>query len=279
MLDYGHNYHEKRNPHAVLAATIDLSKAFNRVDHSLVIQDLFDMKCPSWLLRIVISYLSNRTLIVTLNGATASPKSLTAGGPQGTRLGGFIFIIKFNGALLRPPIQRPISLEKPKKIQSKCHMKYFDDVTIAAKIDLKNDLTPDSSSRMRPLSWDESSELVICSEKNTLQKCINDFQIFTSNNLLKINSKKSQILTFNLSNKYRFPPEILVSQDENLKVVPSAKILGVTISNDLKWTKNTENITSKANQKLWTLFLRKLSKMGLIGISFLMYILKKSEAF
>ena len=31
-------------PHAVLAAMIDLSKAFNRVDHTLVIEDLYAMQ-------------------------------------------------------------------------------------------------------------------------------------------------------------------------------------------------------------------------------------------
>ena len=138
-------------------------------------------------------------------------------------------------------------------------MKYFDDVTVAAKVDLKNDLIHDPSRRMRPLTFEESSELVLKNE-NTLQECIKDFQVFTTENLLRINSKKSQVNSFNLSHKYRFPAEIHVSQGEMLKVVTTAKILGVIISNDLKWSSNTEHITSKAKQKLWTL--RKLSKMG-----------------
>ena len=199
FLDYVHSVLDQVKPHAVLAATIDLSKAFDRVDHSLVIQDLFDMQCPSWVLRIVISYLTNRSLIVTHNGSTASPKVLTAGGPQGTRLGGFIFIVKFNGALLRPPIPRP--LQNSQKLESKSHMKYFDDVTIAAKIDLKSDLIPDSSGRVRPLSFDESSELVIKSESNTLQNSIVEFQEFANTNLLKSNPTKSQAITFNFSYK------------------------------------------------------------------------------
>ena len=112
---------------------------------------------------------------------------------------------------------------------------------------------------MRPFTFEESSELVLKNE-NTLQECIKDFQVFTTENLLRINSKKSQVISFNLSHKYRFPAEIHVSQGEMLKVVTTAKILGVIISNDLKWSSNTEHITSKAKQKLWTL--RKLSKMG-----------------
>ena len=63
-----------RQPHSVLAACIYLSKAFNRVDHTLVIQDLYDMHTPPWLLRIVISYLSNRSMYLTYNGAKSSRK-------------------------------------------------------------------------------------------------------------------------------------------------------------------------------------------------------------
>ena len=89
-----------------MSILLDLSKAFNRVDHNLCIQDLFDMKCPSWLLRIVFSYLSERSLIVTYRGATAAPKSLPAGAPQGTFLGVVIFIVKVNRFLLRPKVPR-----------------------------------------------------------------------------------------------------------------------------------------------------------------------------
>ena len=54
-----------RQPHAVLAAFIDLSKAFNRVDHSILIQDLYDMHTPAWLLKIIFSYLSERSMALT----------------------------------------------------------------------------------------------------------------------------------------------------------------------------------------------------------------------
>ena len=43
-------------PTAVIAGFVDLSKAFNRVDHNMVIEDLYDMHCPPWLLRIVFSF-------------------------------------------------------------------------------------------------------------------------------------------------------------------------------------------------------------------------------
>ena len=52
LLHFVHVILDLRQPHTVLAALIDLSKAFDRVDHTLVIQDLYGMHTPSWLLKI-----------------------------------------------------------------------------------------------------------------------------------------------------------------------------------------------------------------------------------
>ena len=43
LLHFIHSTLDIRKPHAVLLACVDLSKAFNRVDHSLVVEDLYDM--------------------------------------------------------------------------------------------------------------------------------------------------------------------------------------------------------------------------------------------
>ena len=125
----------------MVAACVDLSKAFNRVDHSLVIQDLYDMHTPVWLLKIVMSYLSGRSMYITYKGAKSSMKMLPGGGPQGAYLGGIIFIIKYNGAFLRPPIPRNIQgpVTKAKSVK----VKFVDDGTVAVSVDLKTCLVPD----------------------------------------------------------------------------------------------------------------------------------------
>ena len=46
LLHFTHKFLDKREPYAVLLALIDLEKAFNRVSHQLVIEDLFDMHVP-----------------------------------------------------------------------------------------------------------------------------------------------------------------------------------------------------------------------------------------
>ena len=63
LLQFIHEYLDMKNPHAVVIALIDLSKAFNRVSHQMVIEDLFDMHVPPWLLLILTSYLTGRSMI------------------------------------------------------------------------------------------------------------------------------------------------------------------------------------------------------------------------
>ena len=66
---------------------------------------------------------------------------LPGGGPQGAYLGGLIFILKYNGAFLRPPVPRPIRGPVLKAKSEK--VKYVDDGTVAVSVDLKASLIPD----------------------------------------------------------------------------------------------------------------------------------------
>ena len=72
--------------------------------------------------------------------------------------------------------------------------------------------------------------------------------------------------------KFIFPPELFLSQSQALEVVQSAKILGVYISSDLKWSKNTDFIVSKAMKRIW--ILRRLRKLG-FGDDFIIDVYKK----
>ena len=117
LLQFIHTNLDLRDPHAVVLALVDLSKAFNRISHLLVIEDLHDMHVPAWLLRILTSYLTERSMILTYDGSQSSPRNLPGSSPQGAFLGIFLFIIKFNGVSLRPPVYRPCcSLRHDKSI-------------------------------------------------------------------------------------------------------------------------------------------------------------------
>ena len=54
------------------------------------------MGVPSWLLKIVIAFLEDRSMIVRYKGEESNPKQLPGGGPQGTLLGLLLFIVLIN---------------------------------------------------------------------------------------------------------------------------------------------------------------------------------------
>ena len=93
FLHFVHSSLDLKEPYAVLAALIDLSKAFNRVSHMHVIQDLYDMHAPGWILAILFCYLSGRSMTMSYGKATSSVRWLPGSTPQGALLGGLIFIV------------------------------------------------------------------------------------------------------------------------------------------------------------------------------------------
>ena len=184
---------------------------------------------------------------------------LPGGGPQGAYLGGLIFIIKYNGAFLRPPIPRhiqgPVLKSKSEKV------KFVDDGTVAVSIDLKACLVPDPIERARPLNFHERTSHILPPENNLLQFYIDDTENFARDNLLVINKQKTKVISFTKSRKWDFPPEVKFSDGSQIECISDTKLVGVVLSQDLRWSKNTEYICSKARQKLW--ILRRILKLDL----------------
>ena len=77
---------------------------------------------------------------------------------------------------------------------------------------------------------------------------------------MTINKGKTKTMIFNMTRMFQFPPEISLAEPEFLEVVDEAKILGVIISNDLKWTKNTDYIVQKALKNIWVI--RRMKNLG-----------------
>ena len=249
LLHFIHVKLDLKQPHAVLMALIDMEKAFNRVSHQLVIEDLAAMHVPGWILLILISYLTERSMYMRYKGATSSRRFLPSSTPQGALLGILLFIIKFNGALLRPLIPRPSSLS----------LKYIDDLSYLQSIDLRKCLTPDTVDRVRPFTRNERTQQVLLPANNPMQEQLKDLQNFTATNLMKIKEKKTSIMKFNFSRTNDFPPELTIEGfQNNLQVINQTRLLGVVLSSDLKWSANTDFICTKAIKKMWTLRRMKL---------------------
>ena len=83
-------------PTAVINLLADWSKAFNKVNHNIIMRILLALKVPQWLLRLILSYLQNRKMILRFRNCCSDPLCLNGGCPQGTLIGVILYILYIN---------------------------------------------------------------------------------------------------------------------------------------------------------------------------------------
>ena len=85
-----------QNGEFVIGVFLDFSKAFDTVNHDILLRKLDHVGIRGVALQWFISYLSNRKQFVTYNGVQSSMKTMRCGVPQGSILGPLLFLVYVN---------------------------------------------------------------------------------------------------------------------------------------------------------------------------------------
>ena len=192
----------------------------------------------------------------------ANVKSLPGGGPQGTLLGLFLFLILINEVGFEGQVNNVGEMATSKRnirAINQIHLKYVDDLSVAESINLKDILVPADPDRVQPDTFHARTGHVLTPEDSAVYNQLVKTNEYAAENQMKINDKKTKLMVFNPCTSVDFAPVFQLNGNQ-LDVVEEMRLLGVIVRSDMTWKSNTEHMVLKAYKKLW--IMRRLKKLG-----------------
>ena len=209
------------NGATVRVMLFDFRKAFDLIDHHILLEKLKKYDIPKSILHWTMDFLTDRCQRVKLsNDCFSEWKNVPAGVPQGTKLGPWLFLVMINDLDVA---------------ENKHLWKYVDDTTMSEVI---NKDQPNSA----------------------MQSYVDTVSLKSANNGMQLKESKCKELRINFSTgESSFDPIIINNKD--IEVVHSVKLLGLTITDNLKWNNHIESVCKKISTRLY--FLRQLKRAKL----------------
>ena len=193
---------------------LDLKKAFDTVNHDLLISKLKSYGINGNALKWFHSYLSNRSQAVNINSTLSNFKKINIGVPQGSILGPLLFILFVN------------SLPETVNSNCKCVM-YADDTTLL-------------------LSSSDPTVL-----QNEININLNNIATWFQANNLTLNIKKTKLMLFGTNQAlHNFKNVSLEYGDETIERVDKYKYLGITFDPNLSWNEHVNYISSNICKRI-----------------------------
>ena len=180
---------------------LDFAKAFDKVDHNILCHKLKKLGITGKVGIWIREFLTGRVQQVAVNGVLSNPAQVLSGIPQGTVLGPILFIIMID--------------DLDCNLIHSLASKYADDTRVTASISKPEDTIQfqnELDNKVYP--WAPANKMSLNGDKFE--------HLHVGNNL---NQTKSS---------YKDPSGNIIEEKEHIKD------LGVIISNDLTWSKQTE---------------------------------------
>ena len=113
------------------------------------------------------------------------------------------------------------------------------------------------------------------------QQYLNNIHEWTQNKKMLLNKKKTQYMIFNFTRKFQFSTRLQL-ENENIQFEKQAKLLGIIINSDLKWSSNTSYLIKKAYARMEILrklfpFCIPIEDLVIIYIIFIRSVLENSS--
>jgi len=195
---------------------VDFAKAFDRVNHNVLMSKLVAVNLPDVIIRWMYSYLLYRRQRVKIGDVLSEWLPQIAGMPQGSYLG-------------------PLTLF--------CHT---DSVTTAVLSDSQVHWWHDTT----------MTEIMNRGSTSCMQSFVDELVSQSSQTGMIVNGKKTKEML--IGSAIKNPPVPLLLNNTTVERVSTFKLLGVHISNDLKWTEHSNAVSSKIASRLY--FLRQLKR-------------------
>ena len=192
---------------------IDLSKAFDSINHNLLLKKLHAYGVQGVELAWFSNYLTERKQRVVMNGVPSQWAEISTGVPQGSILGPLLFVIFVN--------------DLPSVVEECTVNLYADDTALYS---VHSD--PGELSRR-------------------VQEDLQRVAEWITRNGLRMNVNKTQLLVLNRKGKQSTADSVQVSVgDSKLQKQDCVKYLGVSIDKDLSWKTHIEQIRAQCMAKL-----------------------------
>jgi len=204
------------NQNVVGTDMLDLSKAFDMVNHRLLLEKLQLYQCSSLSLKWFKSYLTNRHQQVSVSGTLSKPLPISAGVPQGSVLGPLMFLLYIN--------------DLPLHIPNTNTAMFADDTTLHTFGKNLTDIN------------------------NNLQDSLSAVSEWCKSNSMILNDSKTKSMLISASNKHQLTTNFsLTLLDDSLQITSTEKLLGVTFDHNLNFKSHVEIKLRKCNSLLFLL--------------------------